>query len=54
MNRDIADLSRYSLGVANNGGGTDGIEFTFPSMRAEEEDQILVARDPGLIASYLG
>jgi len=28
---DIADLSVYGLGSANNGGGTDGIEFTFPA-----------------------
>ena len=53
-NRDIADLSQYSLGVANNGGGTDGIEFTFPSMMVKEGDQILVSREPGTIASYFG
>jgi hypothetical protein len=28
---DIPDLSVYGVGVANNGGGTDGVEFTFPS-----------------------
>ena len=28
---DIADLSIYGLGSANNGGGTDGEEFTFPA-----------------------
>ena len=28
---DIADLSTYALGTANNGGGTDGEEFTFPA-----------------------
>ncbi|MGB0914546.1 MAG: immunoglobulin domain-containing protein, partial [Crocinitomicaceae bacterium] len=28
---DIADLSIYGIGSANNGGGTDGEEFTFPS-----------------------
>ncbi|GMM66836.1 ExeM/NucH family extracellular endonuclease [Alteromonas sp. MTD1] len=28
---DIADLSTYGLGSANNGGGTDGEEFTFPA-----------------------
>ncbi|MCP4291234.1 MAG: hypothetical protein GY780_05305 [bacterium] len=28
---DIADLSVYGLGSANNGGGTDGEEFTFPA-----------------------
>lgn len=54
INRDVADLSRYSLGVANNGGGTDGIEYTFPSESASEGDHILVAREPGTIAAYLG
>ena len=28
---DIPDLSIYGLGCANNGGGTDGVEFTFPA-----------------------
>ena len=28
---DIADLSTYALGTANNGGGTDGEESTFPT-----------------------
>ena len=29
---DIADLSIYGLGSANNGGGTDGVEWTFPAV----------------------
>jgi hypothetical protein len=53
-NRDIADLSRFGLGVANNGGGTDGIEFGFPSGSAKEGDHILVAREPATLAAYLG
>ncbi len=28
---DVADLSIYGIGVANNGGGSDGQEFTFPA-----------------------
>lgn len=28
---DIPDLSIYGIGSANNGGGTDGVEFTFPA-----------------------
>lgn len=28
---DIADMSVYGLGCANNGGGSDGVEFTFPA-----------------------
>jgi len=53
-NRDIADISVYGLGVANNGGGTDGIEFTFPAVSVSEGDHILVAREPGTIAAYFG
>lgn len=53
-NRDIADLSQYGLGVANNGGGTDGLEYSFPAESVSAGDQILVAREPGTIASYLG
>ncbi len=29
---DIPDLSIYGTGSANNGGGTDGQEFTFPAV----------------------
>jgi len=28
---DIADLGQYGMGSANNGGGTDGIEWVFPA-----------------------
>lgn len=53
-NRAIADLSQYGLGVANNGGGTDGVEFTFPAQSAGEGDHILVAREPQTLAAYFG
>jgi hypothetical protein len=53
-NRAIADISIYGIGVANNGGGTDGIEYNFPLMAINEGDQILVSREPGTIASYFG
>jgi plastocyanin len=33
---DIADLSAYGVGSANNGGGSDGEEYTFPSVSASE------------------
>ena len=32
---NILDLSSYGIGVANNGGGTDGQEYTFPSISRE-------------------
>lgn len=53
-NRSIGDLSIYGLGTANNGGGTDGVEFSFPSMSVNEGDHILVAREPATIAAYFG
>lgn len=28
---DIPDMSIYGIGCANNGGGSDGVEFTFPA-----------------------
>jgi hypothetical protein len=52
--KDIADLSLYSTSVANNGGGSDGIEFTFPAISVSEGDDILIAREPATLASYFG
>ncbi len=37
---DIADMSIYGVGVANNGGGSDGIEFIFPAVTATAGDCI--------------
>ncbi|MFK7773184.1 MAG: plastocyanin/azurin family copper-binding protein [Saprospiraceae bacterium] len=37
---DIADMSIYGVGVANNGNGSDGIEFTFPAVSATAGDCI--------------
>ena len=53
-NEDIADLSAFGLGVANNGGGSDGIEYTFPSMAVSAGDDILVARSSSAMQSYFG
>ncbi|RCL75087.1 MAG: hypothetical protein DBW72_03665, partial [Flavobacteriales bacterium] len=39
---DIGDLSEYGLGSANNGGGTDGQEFTFPSVSVNQGEYIYV------------
>ena len=40
---NISDLSAYGLGSANNGGGSDGQEFTFPSDQATAGDFLYVA-----------
>ncbi|MDA9632067.1 T9SS type A sorting domain-containing protein, partial [Bacteroidota bacterium] len=53
-NADIANLSLYGIGVANNGGGTDGQEYTFPAVSVLAGDNIIIARTPSAIASYLG
>jgi hypothetical protein len=53
-NQDIADLSQYGIGIANNGGGTDGVEFSFPSVSVAAGEHILIAREPSTIAAYLG
>lgn len=50
---DIADLSIYGLGSANNGGGTDGEEFTFPADSATGGTYIYVASEaPGFLAFF--
>ena len=52
--QDISDLSIYGIGVANNGGGTDGLEEYLPSISVSAGDDILLARSPEFMASYLG
>lgn len=39
---DIPDLSVFGVGSANNGGGTDGQEFTFPVVSANQGDYIYI------------
>ena len=53
-NKDIEDLSVYGVGITNNGGGTDGVEYNFPNISVEEGEDILLAREPGTIAAYFG
>ena len=51
---DIADLSIYGLGSANNGGGTDGQEFTFPSDSASAGSYIYVSSEATGLPAFLG
>jgi len=51
---DIADLSLFGLGSANNGGGTDGQEFTFPSVSLNAGDIIYVASESTDFTSFFG
>lgn len=51
---DIPDLSIFGLGSANNGGGTDGQEFTFPNDSASEGDFIYVSTEIPGFSNYFG
>lgn len=53
-NDDIPDLSIYGLGSANNGGGSDGIEFTFPNVSVAKGTYLHVAADSTLFNQYFG
>ena len=51
---DVADLSVYGLGTANNGGGSDGVEFTFPADAASAGDFLYVATEATEFAAFFG
>ena len=50
----IADLSVYGVGVANNGGGTDGQEYTFPAQSMAAGEVLWGVRNAESYASYFG
>ena len=45
-------MTSYGIGVANNGGGTDGEEYVFPEGSATAGTHILLARSPEAMASF--
>ena len=49
---DNVQLSDYGLGSANNGGGTDGEEFSLPAGIANNGDNILIVRNEDAIEAY--
>ncbi|MCR9172763.1 MAG: lamin tail domain-containing protein [bacterium] len=51
---DIPDLSAYGFGSANNGGGSDGEEYTFPAVPAVAGTYIHVATDSTNFNAFLG
>jgi len=51
---DVADLSMYGIGSANNGQGTDGEEFTFPAGAYTAGSFIYVATDSMQFMTYFG
>ena len=51
---DIPDMSIYALGSANNGEGSDGVEFRFPAVAAEAGSFIYWASDGDLFMDFFG
>ncbi|MEK7257415.1 MAG: HYR domain-containing protein, partial [Bacteroidota bacterium] len=51
---DIPDLSAYGFGSANNGGGTDGQEFTFPTLSATQGTYFWVATEANVFTNFFG
>ncbi|MDX1517856.1 MAG: lamin tail domain-containing protein [Woeseiaceae bacterium] len=51
---DVPDLSIYGLGSANNGGGSDGEEFTFPAGPASAGTFLYVASETDGFATFFG
>jgi len=51
---NIADLSVCGIGSANNGGGTDGQEFTFPADAAVAGSFIYVASESTAFTTFFG
>ncbi len=51
---DIADISNYGIGSANNGGGTNGVEFTFPNNSFMAGDFFYVASDSTGFFNFFG
>ncbi len=51
---DIPDLSVYGVGSANNGGGSDGQEFTFPAVSAAAGDFIYLASEATGFTTFFG
>lgn len=50
----VDDLSVFGLGSANNGGGSDGEEFTFPALAASAGDVIYVASEAVQFEAFFG
>ena len=54
VQNDINDLSVYGIGSANNGAGSDGIEFTLPSEPASAGSYIYVASEEEGFNAFFG
>jgi len=53
-NADIADLSIYAVGSANNGGGSNGEEFSFPVMPLASGNCVTIASESTEYNNFFG
>lgn len=53
-NAHISDLSIFGLGSANNGGGSNGIEFDFPSISIDSGQCYIVSTETSGFQSFFG
>ena len=51
---DVADASIYGLGSANNGGGSDGEEFTLPALAISSGDCFWIASESVGFTNFFG
>ena len=51
---DVPDMSQYGIGSANNGGGTDGNEFSFPADSVSAGTFIYVTSEASNFEAYFG
>ena len=51
---NISDLSAYGFGSANNGGGTDGEEYTFPAQAATAGSFLYMSTTTTEFNTYFG
>ncbi|MCB0561616.1 MAG: T9SS type A sorting domain-containing protein [Lewinellaceae bacterium] len=51
---DIADLSEYGIGSANNGGGSAGVEYTFPAVSATAGSYLYLTSTGVEFAAFFG
>jgi predicted extracellular nuclease len=51
---NIDDLSIYGFGSANNGDGSDGVEFTFPAVSASAGEFLIVASEMTGFSTFFG
>lgn len=50
----ISDLSKFGVGAANNGGGTDGQEYTFPAVAIPAGTFFYLANDTAAFSAFFG